>query len=1306
MWLIMSELPWTSTIQVNRLFDLLDEGLVVLDNTGVIVHSNQTFADFLQYSAGDLIDRRFEGLISEDERGLFVSHLSNGRGLPLTLTLRTSEGDEIPFDVKSLNLVEEGLPKGFCLVITESASIDMSFKEIIDGAFLRFMTVDLKLNVSYVNRAFRKGASEIIGRSVLDTVATEFRLLLKEKLEVVLNTGQFQLVEIVETLPDKPETWHGLRIGPIRDGDQTIGAVIVAYDITEKIAALQGLQESEEKFRGVFEQANEAITLTDEEGRIIEMNPAMEQLFGIKKEDAIGAPYWKIQSSLLSEGEKKPELEKELESMLVSLFETGTAPWLERKTRGEFIHPVDKTKRFFEQTVFTIPSAKGFKLCSFAWDITEETERTEALKRIETRHQQALLGSDLGVWEWVKEPGSGESNWHVNEHFAAHMGYDAEELENIFLDYSSIAHPDDYAEVKRQWMLHESGEIPHYSVEYRFKTKSGDWRWILDRGKVTEWDENGIARKSSGTFLDITERKEAQAKLDGLLERYELALKGADLGVWDWDAEKDEMIFSDRWADILGYKVDEIDPNYAGWEKLVHPDDIKSMESKWNAHVEGATDFYSSEHRMRTKTGSWKWVLERGRVVEWNDEGGTKRATGTLLDITERQEVAKALQTERSVFHDLAKAAIQTKDTKELSRELLNNIISTLRFDFGTFRIYDEQKNVLQYSALLGTKIEDTLDEIPVTPEYSRDYIIVQAASTKTPIFIENLNEYEELSYLSRLRKLQAASVIAFPILDDDEQLLGVFSLATRSPRLFSDGDKALYWTIANMLGGVLERKKAEAALQISERRYRDLLTDMSEGMCIVDLDEKILFANQSFAEILGYAVNDLESKSILELVHPDDVPEILNQTNLRRDGQTSTYTHRLIREDGESRTVRVSAVPSRDDYGQIDGTVAVITDITERLMAEEALKESELKFRRVFESMPLALHLLSYDGEDEFTLIDANPAADSLLRTDHSKYLGKKLSEIPHPHNPANMPDELKGIILSGDSWETNQVVYDGDKVQVAMEAQVFRTSKDTLVASFLDVTERVVKDFEIKKLNENLARMVDERTAELAAANKELESFAYSVSHDLRAPLRTIDGFSQALQEDYSESLDSTALDHLKRVRSAATQMGSLIEDLLILSRVTRAEMDRKEVNLSEIARSVVDEMRDNDPEREVDVSVADSLTVRCDERLIKLVIQNLLDNAWKFTDNTSNPQIEFGSEVEDGETHYYVKDNGAGFDMEYSDKLFLPFQRLHSVEDFEGAGIGLATVQRVINRHGGRVWAESVVGEGSTFYFTLSE
>ncbi|MHA2395209.1 MAG: sensor histidine kinase, partial [Candidatus Thorarchaeota archaeon] len=367
---------------------------------------------------------------------------------------------------------------------------------------------------------------------------------------------------------------------------------------------------------------------------------------------------------------------------------------------------------------------------------------------------------------------------------------------------------------------------------------------------------------------------------------------------------------------------------------------------------------------------------------------------------------------------------------------------------------------------------------------------------------------------------------------------------------------------------------------------------------------------------------------------------------------------------------------------------------------------ESELKFRRVFESIPVAMHLLVTDEADDFLLVDANPAADKLFRSDHSQYIGKTLSELPLIHGANEIPTRFKEVMQTGEPWVVDEVAFDGEDIQMALHVQVFRTTKDTLVTSFLDITERMVKDIEIKKLNEGLTRMVDERTAELAAANKELEAFAYSVSHDLRAPLRTIDGFSQALMEDYSDSIDDSGKDFLLRVRTAAKHMGSLIEDLLVLSRVTRAEMDRTDVDLSEIVTGVAEELQDVDSERQVDIKITDLVQARCDRRLIKLVLQNLLDNAWKFTSKTSDARIEFGSMEREGEILFYVKDNGAGFNMEYSDKLFIPFQRLHQTDDFEGSGIGLATVQRIINRHSGRVWAESEVDEGSTFYFTIPE
>lgn len=243
--------------------------------------------------------------------------------------------------------------------------------------------------------------------------------------------------------------------------------------------------------------------------------------------------------------------------------------------------------------------------------------------------------------------------------------------------------------------------------------------------------------------------------------------------------------------------------------------------------------------------------------------------------------------------------------------------------------------------------------------------------------------------------------------------------------------------------------------------------------------------------------------------------------------------------------------------------------------------------------------------------------------------------------------------------------------------------------------------REMEKRRLTE---RIVVRRSVELEAANKELEAFCYSVSHDLRAPLRGIDGFSQALLEDYGNKLDSSAREFLQRIRAGTQRMGALIDDLLNLSRFTRIEMQRQATDLSEIGRAVAAELRQSQPRRDVEIVIAPQLRGEGDPRLMRVVLENLLGNSWKFTSKKSHARIEFGRTENNGSSAFYVRDNGAGFDPAYSARLFGAFQRLHGIAEFPGSGVGLATVQRIIHRHGGRVWAESAVGEGATFYFTL--
>lgn len=241
-------------------------------------------------------------------------------------------------------------------------------------------------------------------------------------------------------------------------------------------------------------------------------------------------------------------------------------------------------------------------------------------------------------------------------------------------------------------------------------------------------------------------------------------------------------------------------------------------------------------------------------------------------------------------------------------------------------------------------------------------------------------------------------------------------------------------------------------------------------------------------------------------------------------------------------------------------------------------------------------------------------------------------------------------------------------------------------------------------KAAEEELEQRVHERTAELEASNKELESFAYSISHDLRAPLRAINGFSSELNNYYYDQIDDQGKHYLDRIMKAAARMGQLIDDLLQLSRVTRVAINIEQVNLSEIAEKIAEKLSALEPDRNITWKIAANINVRGDIEQLHLVMEKLLDNAWKFSSNKEEAIIEFGKQLKEGEQIYFISDNGVGFNMAYADKLFNTFQRLHGMDEFPGTGIGLATAQRIINRHGGRIWAESEVGKGATFFFTL--
>lgn len=499
------------------------------------------------------------------------------------------------------------------------------------------------------------------------------------------------------------------------------------------------------------------------------------------------------------------------------------------------------------------------------------------------------------------------------------------------------------------------------------------------------------------------------------------------------------------------------------------------------------------------------------------------------------------------------------------------------------------------------------------------------------------------------------------------------------------------------------ENARRQQELFEAHQTLKAIVSASPVGIVALDREGTVTLWNKTAENMFGWRGDEVIGR-------PYPLVSSLQSTEVRENMETALQGRVLTdvetlrpRKNGELLDVSLSLSPLRASSGEINGIIVISADITERRRAEETLRQSEENYRHLFASNP---HPMWVFDLETMAFLEVNIAAVLHYGWSREEFISMTIRDI----SPAeDVPQMLDAVAMAENGYDRAGIwrhrKKDGTVIYVEISTHLldFGGRRAKVVLSN-DVTEQVRAREQILQLNAELEERVRQRTAELESANSELEAFSYSVSHDLRAPLRHLAAYSSLLREEHAVQLDAGGRHCLERISVSVRKMDNLVNDMLQLAQVSREGLAKKVVDLSSLATEVLAELQQSQPQRSVSSRISSGIEVSGDPQLLRIVMENLLGNAWKYTGKMAESVIEFGMIENESQPVYFVRDNGVGFDMAHAGRLFGPFQRLHPAEEFEGTGIGLATVQRIIHRHGGRIWAEGEEGRGAVFNFTL--
>ncbi|TVQ17727.1 MAG: PAS domain S-box protein [Leptolyngbya sp. DLM2.Bin15] len=1075
-------------------------------------------------------------------------------------------------------------------------------------------------------------------------------------------------------------------------------------DITARKQAEEELRQVLATNQAILKAIPDLILRLSRQGLYREVVPAAEVLLACPVADIVGKSLWDILPDDLAQ-ERMDSIER--------AFQTG-APYIH-----EYQIVVEGEIRYEESRVVVCGEDEALVLVR---DITDRKRSELALRDSEERLRLAVMATNQGLYDLDLQTGHAI----VTPEYATMLGYDPTDFHETHEQWLARLHPDDREPTLEVFLAYVAGELTDYAVEFRQRTQSGEWKWILSLGEILERDEAGRPLRMLGIHTDITDRKQAEKERDRLIAILEAS---TDLVAM---TDPDGQVL---WSNAQGRQYVH---NHLGTDDLsslhivdCHPEWASALIQQQGIPTAIQDGTWLGETALLNSAGSEIPVSQL--IIAHKDKDGNLEYLSTIMrDIREaKRREADLRQAGQDLYQQNQRSQLFSEVTLKVRQSIeLSEILRTT---------VTEIQPILQADRVLIYQLNpDGSGQIILEESVAEGYESLLGQSLYDPCLLNNVDHYLQGQitaitdidqaaiadcHVAFLKQFEVRANLVVPLLKTDQLWGLLIAHQCDRPREWQDFEVEFLSQLANQVGIALAQAQLVEDLRHSQQSLQHLNQDLEQRVeqrtAALRQSEALLLEAQRVAHLGSwemdietgdvtwspelFAIFGMEPAAIApsyqaqqHMFAPQDWQTLTNLIHqVTQFGVPYTADLQIIRADGSRGYVFAKGKPIFSPDGQIRRLIGIAMDISDRKRAEQALAESEGRYKALAATVPVAIYRFDTQGQciyvndywSQMTGRSADTAlGDGWTRALHPDDRARLLEEAAH-NLTFDQPVQTEGRHLCPDgsiNWFYSQMLPEIDAM-----GQV-----SGYVGTLTDITAR-----------KQAEQVLQQTATQLEAANKELESFSYSVSHDLRAPLRHMNGFVNALQQrlkTHDALNDPKVVHYLQVIENSSQKMALLIDGLLTLSRIGRKPIVYASVPMRELVEEAIALVTDQSPTLvPIEFRIGNLPMVQGDATLLQQVLSNLISNAVKFSRTQPDPWVEVSS-LPDGTL--FVRDNGVGFQMDYADKLFGAFQRLHAQTDFEGTGIGLAIVQRIIHRHGGTIWAESQPNQGATFYFTL--